>query len=46
MTPAATIFYGPHPEQVADLWLPEGEGPHAGVVLVHGGCGARSTGAT
>ena len=38
MAPAATIPYGPHPEQVADLWLPGGEGPHAGVVLVHGGC--------
>jgi acetyl esterase/lipase len=35
---AATIHYGPHAEQVADLWLPEGVGPHAGVVLVHGGC--------
>ena len=38
MAPAATIQYGAHPEQVAELWLPEGEGPHAGVVLVHGGC--------
>jgi len=36
--PAATVSYGSHPEQVADLWLPAGEGPHAGVVLVHGGC--------
>jgi dipeptidyl aminopeptidase/acylaminoacyl peptidase len=36
--PAATIAYGPHPEQVADLWLPAREAPHPGVVLVHGGC--------
>ena len=36
--PASTASYGSHPEQVADLWLPPGEGPHAGVVLVHGGC--------
>lgn len=35
---AATVSYGPHREQVADLWLPDGPGPHAGVVLVHGGC--------
>ena len=38
MAPTATIAYGPHAEQVADLWLPLGEGPHPGVVLVHGGC--------
>jgi pimeloyl-ACP methyl ester carboxylesterase len=36
--PASTVSYGPHREQVADLWLPAGPGPHAGVVLVHGGC--------
>ncbi len=36
--PASTVSYGPHPEQVADLWLPAGDGPFAGVVLVHGGC--------
>ncbi|MDP9258969.1 MAG: alpha/beta hydrolase, partial [Actinomycetota bacterium] len=38
MTLASTIHYGPHAEQVADLWLPGGAGPHPGVVLVHGGC--------
>jgi dipeptidyl aminopeptidase/acylaminoacyl peptidase len=38
VAPTATIAYGPHAEQVADLWLPQGVGPHAGVVLVHGGC--------
>ncbi len=36
--PASTVGYGAHPEQVADLWLPAGDGPHACVVLVHGGC--------
>jgi dipeptidyl aminopeptidase/acylaminoacyl peptidase len=36
--PASTVSYGPHHEQVADLWLPDGPGPHPGVVLVHGGC--------
>ena len=35
---AATTATAPHPEQVADLWLPAGDGPHPGVVLVHGGC--------
>jgi acetyl esterase/lipase len=29
--------YGPHPSQVADLYLPPGAGPHAPVVLIHGG---------
>jgi acetyl esterase/lipase len=36
--PASTASYGAHPEQVAELWLPAGEGPHPGVVLIHGGC--------
>jgi acetyl esterase/lipase len=38
VTLASTIRYGPHSEQVADLWLPARAGPHPGVVLVHGGC--------
>ena len=46
MTLAATIPYGPHPEQVADLWLPASNGPHPGVVLVHGGCWRANTVAT
>ena len=29
--------YGPHPEQVADLVLPDGPGPFPVVALVHGG---------
>jgi acetyl esterase/lipase len=35
--PATQIRYGPHPEQVADLRLPEGRPPHPVVVLIHGG---------
>ncbi|WP_310961314.1 alpha/beta hydrolase family protein [Nocardioides terrisoli] len=32
-----TVAYGTHPEQVADLWLPDGPGPFPTVVLIHGG---------
>ena len=32
-----TLRYGEHPEQVADLWLPPGAGPHPVVVSIHGG---------
>ena len=32
------IQIGPDSLQFADLWLPEGEGPHPTVILVHGGC--------
>lgn len=32
-----THRYGPHSEQVADLRLPVGAGPHTVVVLIHGG---------
>lgn len=35
--PAATVPYGPDPEQVGDLLVPGGAGPHPVVVLVHGG---------
>jgi acetyl esterase/lipase len=35
--PADTIRYGDAPDQVADLLLPGGPGPHPVVVLVHGG---------
>ena len=34
----ATIAYGADPLQVADLWLPQGSGPHPTVLMVHGGC--------
>ena len=37
--PASTVSYGPHPEQVAELWLPDGGAPpYPAVVLIHGGC--------
>jgi acetyl esterase/lipase len=35
--PAPAIAYGEHPDQVANLHLPAGEGPFPVVVLVHGG---------
>jgi acetyl esterase/lipase len=35
--PFAAHAYGPQRDQVADLRLPAGEGPHAVVVLIHGG---------
>jgi acetyl esterase/lipase len=30
--------YGDKAMQVADLWLPAGQGPHPTVLMVHGGC--------
>lgn len=36
--PDQTFAYGEHPAQVADLWLPDGEGPHPVVLMIHGGC--------
>lgn len=36
--PSATIDYGDKQMQRVDLWLPEGEGPHPTVLMVHGGC--------
>ncbi|HEY5721423.1 MAG TPA: alpha/beta hydrolase [Allosphingosinicella sp.] len=36
--PNETIHYGPDSLQVADLWIPEGRGPHPTVLMVHGGC--------
>jgi acetyl esterase/lipase len=36
--PTATIHYGEAALQVADLWLPEGDGSHPVVLMVHGGC--------
>ena len=36
--PTATIDYGDKQMQRVDLWLPEGEGPHPTVLMVHGGC--------
>lgn len=36
MSPA-DVAYGPHPDQVASLHAPEGDGPWPVVVLIHGG---------
>ncbi|MDP3736247.1 MAG: alpha/beta hydrolase [Hyphomonadaceae bacterium] len=40
--PTHTIQWGPGATDVADLWLPEGAGPHPVVVMVHGGCWQKS----
>lgn len=37
-SPSRVHAYGAHPDQFAELWLPDGAGPHPVVVLVHGGC--------
>ncbi|MFC7498352.1 alpha/beta hydrolase [Enterovirga sp. GCM10030262] len=36
--PDAAIPYGDDLYQVVDLWLPQGEGPHSTVLMIHGGC--------
>ena len=44
-TPAdLVIAYGTHPDQVAELRLPHGPGPHPVVVLIHGGCWMQAYG--
>ena len=35
--PPVTIGYGVHPDQVGDLRIPDGLGPHPVAVLIHGG---------
>jgi 3-dehydroquinate dehydratase type II len=35
--PFTTVPYGHHRDQIADLRLPEGDGPHPVAVLLHGG---------
>ena len=35
--PPLTLSYGPHPDHVGDLRLPDTPGPHPVAVLVHGG---------
>lgn len=37
MTAVRTVAYGAHEDQVADLRLPAGDGPHPVAVLLHGG---------
>jgi dienelactone hydrolase len=36
--PALTENYGPDANQVGDLRLPAGKGPHPVVIVIHGGC--------
>lgn len=36
--PTSSHAYGDDPAQIVDLWLPEGEGPHPTVLMIHGGC--------
>jgi acetyl esterase/lipase len=36
--PSRQIAYGALPRQVAQLWLPAGDGPFPVVLMVHGGC--------
>jgi acetyl esterase/lipase len=36
--PDRTIAYGGDPNQIGQLFLPEGEGPFAVAVVIHGGC--------
>lgn len=36
------VRWGEGATDVVDLWLPEGEGPHPVVVMVHGGCWQKS----
>jgi acetyl esterase/lipase len=40
--PTRIVPYGPDPLQYAQLWIPEGPGPHPVVVLIHGGCWTTS----
>jgi acetyl esterase/lipase len=37
-SPSTTISYGAGALQVVDLFLPQGDGPHPVVLMVHGGC--------
>src|SRR5262245_41404394 len=36
--PTKTIAYGSAPQQLGDLWLPDGKGPHRTLIVIHGGC--------
>jgi acetyl esterase/lipase len=40
--PDRTVRYADHEAGVADLWLPEGMGPHPSVLMIHGGCWQKS----
>jgi acetyl esterase/lipase len=40
--PTIEVKWGEGETDIADLWLPEGGGPHPVVVMVHGGCWQKS----
>lgn len=40
--PTSSHAYGDHPSQFADLWRPDGPGPHPVVLMIHGGCWQKS----
>jgi len=39
--PAAVVRYGPLPQHVAEVRVPEGQGPFPVVAIIHGGCWAE-----
>ncbi len=36
--PTASVRYGEQALQLVDVWIPDGNGPHPTVLMVHGGC--------
>ncbi len=42
VSPTQNIQWGPGATDIADLWLPDGAGPHPVVLMVHGGCWQKS----
>ncbi|MBI1186667.1 MAG: alpha/beta hydrolase fold domain-containing protein [Alphaproteobacteria bacterium] len=36
------VAYGALPQQIVDVWLPAGPGPHPTVLMVHGGCWTKA----
>jgi len=41
-TPSVEVKWGEGDTDIADIWLPEGRGPHPVIVMVHGGCWQKS----
>jgi len=41
-TPSVEVKWGEGETDIADIWLPEGRGPHPVIVMVHGGCWQKS----
>ena len=40
--PSASITYGDNAAHIVDVWLPDGDGPHPAVLMIHGGCWQKS----